>query len=153
MSTAKTGVTAKSVIDDVFGRALSREIWTANYEKALPLTVQDFDLTAVLPAVFYMFRFGYRRGKGRFLQVFGGDGETAKERKRIATIDHIASVLARTEGFKGFESDGVAQAILGDLLLCFCLENAKRALAGCGKTGFLGKMFPASSDFNKRSAL
>jgi hypothetical protein len=27
------------------------------------------------------------------------------------------------------------------------------SLAGCGKTGFLGKMFPASSDFNKRSAL
>lgn len=127
MNTARTGATAKSIVDDVFGRTLSREIWTGNYEEVLPLTVGGFDLTAVLPAVFYMFRFGYRRGKGKFLQVFGGEGGTSKERKRIATIDHIASILATTDGFEGFESD-VARAILGDLLLCFCLENAKRAL-------------------------
>src|SRR5579875_41882 len=127
MNTARTGATAKSIVDDVFGRTLSREIWTGNYEEVLPLTVGGFDLTAVLPAVFYMFRFGYRRGKGKFLQVFWGEGGTSKERKRIATIDHIASILATTDGFEGFESD-VARAILGDLLLCFCLENAKRAL-------------------------
>jgi hypothetical protein len=127
MSAAKTTVTAKSLVDDVFGRALSREIWTANYEKALPVTVQDFDLTAVLPAVFYMFRFGHRRGKGNFLQTFGGETATSRERKRAATIERVASALAKTEEFAGFQ-DETSRAILGDLLLCFCLENSKRAL-------------------------
>jgi hypothetical protein len=127
MSTAKPSATAKSIVDDVFGRALSREIWTANYEKALPVTVQDFDLTAVLPAVFYMFRFGYRRGKGNFLPAFANEAATSRERKRLATIERIASVLAQTEEFGGFD-DEITKAVLADLLLCFCLENSKRAL-------------------------
>src|SRR5579875_2631430 len=127
MNTARTGATAKSIVDDVFGRSLSREVWTGNYEEVLPLTVGGFDLTAVLPAVFYMFRFGYRRGKGKFLQVFGGEGGTSKERKRIATIDHIASILATTDGFEAFESDD-ARAIFADLLLGIGHGIAKRAL-------------------------
>ena len=127
MSATKSAATAKSIVDDVFGRALSREIWTANYEKALPITLQDFDLTAVLPAVFYMFRFGHRRGKGSFLQTFASEFATSRERKSAATIERVASVLAKTEEFADFE-DETSQAILGDLLLCFCLENSKRAL-------------------------
>ena len=74
---------------------MTREIWTGNYEKALPISVQDFDLSAVLPAVFYMFRFGQRRGKGKFLEAFGSDAGTAKERKQAATIERVASKLAR----------------------------------------------------------
>src|SRR5437660_481954 len=95
-------VTARAIVDDVFGRDMTREIWTGNYEKALPLSVQDFDLTAVLPAVFYMFRFGQRRGKGKFLDVFGSDEGTAKERRQAATIERIARTLAENEKFKGF---------------------------------------------------
>jgi hypothetical protein len=127
MSAASTATTAKSVVDDVLGRGVTREIWTANYDKALPVSVNEFDLTAVLPAVFYMFRFGWRRGRGRFLQTFGADTGTPKERRRAATIDRVASTLANTEEFKGFQ-DETSRAVLGDLLLCFCLENTKRAL-------------------------
>ncbi|HCA80931.1 MAG TPA: hypothetical protein DEP53_14480 [Bacteroidetes bacterium] len=127
MSTAKTSTTARSIVDDVFGRGMTREIWTGNYEKALPVSVQDFDLTAVLPAVFYMFRFGYRRGKGKFHETFGSDAKTTKERRRATTIDRVANKLAGTASFEGFQ-DETTRAILGDLLLCFCLENTKRAL-------------------------
>ena len=73
---------------------MTREIWTGNYEKALPISVQDFDLTGVLPAIFYMFRFGHRRGKGKFLETFGGDSGTPKERRRAATIERVAATLA-----------------------------------------------------------
>lgn len=127
MSQSKTATTARAIVDDVLGREMTREIWTGNYEKALPLSVQDFDLSAVLPAVFYMFRFGQRRGKGRFLETFGPRTGTAKERKQAATIERVANKLAETNKFVGFEGPA-EQAILGDFLLCFCLENAKRAL-------------------------
>jgi hypothetical protein len=126
MSAARTFITARSIVDDVLGRNMTREIWSGNYEKALPVSVQDFDLSAVLPAVFYMFRFGLRRGKGEFLEIFGGDAGTTKDRRKLATIERVASKLAETGSFEGFQ-DETARAILGDLLLCFCLENTKRA--------------------------
>lgn len=119
--------TARDKVDEVLGRGMTREIWTGNYEKALPISVQDFDLSAVLPAVFYMFRFGHRRGKGGFLDTFAADTGTAKERKRSATIERVASKLIEKNEFEGFAGE-VEQAILGDLLLCFCLENANREL-------------------------
>ena len=59
MSEARSATTARAIVDEVLGRGMTREIWTGNYEKALPISVQDFDLSAVLPAVFYMFRFGH----------------------------------------------------------------------------------------------
>jgi hypothetical protein len=126
MSRGSSGQTARAIVDEVLGRAMTKAIWTGNYDKVLPLSVQAFDLTAVLPAVFYMFRFGHRRGKGCFSQTFGGDG-TPSERKKAATIDRVASVLAQEDAFGGFESD-VEKAVLGDLLLSFCLENRNRAL-------------------------
>jgi len=119
MSPARTPKTARGIVDEVFGRGMNRAIWTGNYDKALPVTVQNFDLSAVLPAVFYMFRFGHRRGKGKFLETFGDGG--------LATIDRVAEKLADTEWFEGFKGP-TEQAILGDLLLAFCLENRKRAL-------------------------
>ncbi len=119
--------TARTIIDDVLGPAMTREIWTGNYEKALPVSVQYFDLSAVLPAVFYMFRFGHRRGKGRFLETYGSDTGTTKERRRAATVERVTNKLAKVEALEGFQ-DETTRAILGDLLLCFCLENSKRAL-------------------------
>ncbi len=139
MTPARTAITARAIIDDVLGRGMTREIWTGNYEKALPVSVQYFDLAAVLPAVFYMFRFAQRRGKGRFLDVFGGTEGTPRERRRAATIERIANKLAEADSFKGFDGE-TERAVLGDLLLCFCLENAKRAL---GRTEQVQRVAPA----------
>jgi hypothetical protein len=106
---------------------MTREIWTGNYERALPVSIQDFDLSAVLPAVFYMFRFGQRRGKGKFVETFGAETGTEKQRRQGATIERVAAKLADEDSFEGFSGE-TERAILGDLLLCFSLENAKRAL-------------------------
>jgi hypothetical protein len=125
--TGHTQMTGRAIVDDVLGRGKTREIWTGNYEKVLPVTVQDFDLSAVLPAVFFMFRFGYRRGKGKFLDTFGNSSDATNNRKPVATIDSVVNRLAGNTEFKGFE-DNTTRAILGDLLLCFCLENTKRSL-------------------------
>jgi hypothetical protein len=127
MSRGSTSAAVRAIIDDVFGRGMTRDIWAVNYDRVLPVTVADFDLTGVLPAVFYMFRFGHRRGKGRFIDTFSGDASTAKERRRHATAERVAAKLAEKPSFEGFEGK-TEQAILGDLLLSFCLENRNRAL-------------------------
>jgi hypothetical protein len=127
MSPSGTPRTARAIVDDVLGRGMTREIWSGDYENALPISIQDFELASVLPAVLYMFRFGHRRGKGKFLDTFGGGSGIARERRRAATIERVASTLAEKAWFEGFRGEA-EQAILGDLLLCFCVENAKRAL-------------------------
>ena len=66
---------ARAYVDDVLGRKMTREIWSGNYDKVLPLSVLGFEMSAVLPAVFYMFRFGQRRGGGNFLKTFGDNVE------------------------------------------------------------------------------
>jgi hypothetical protein len=135
----KATVTPRTIVDDVLGRGTTREVWTGNYEKVLPISVQDFDLTAVLPAVFYMFRFGHRRGKGTFLETFGGATGTTRDKKALATIERVAASLAQTVAFEGCDGE-TEQAILGDLLLSSCLENAKRAL---GRTEKIQRVAPA----------
>jgi hypothetical protein len=106
---------------------MTREVWTGNYAKVLPVSLQPFEPSAVLPAVFYMFRFGKRRGRGNFAQTFGGDTGNIRDRRRLATIEKVAENLVRDHCFEGFE-DEIGKAIMGDMLLSFCLENAKHQL-------------------------
>ena len=116
---------ARTIVEDVLSPRKTREIWTGNYEKALPISVQGFDLAAVLPAVFYMFRFGHRRGRGQFLEAFGpSETKQKRERRQAVTIDRIVDTLAISDQFLGFEND-TGKSILGDLLLCYCLENLR----------------------------
>ncbi len=120
-------VTARAIVDGVLGQAMTREIWTGNYEPVLPLSLQVVDLSAVLPAVFYMFRFGQRRGKGKFVDTFAGLDGTPRDRRQAATIERVAARLAPSVAFDGFAPQ-TPQVILGDLLLAFCLENKNKAL-------------------------
>ena len=122
-------VPPRELVTEILGRKMTREIWTSNYDKVLPVSVQDFDLSAVLPAVFYMFRFGRRRGPGQFVKTFGPSEGTPTQRKKGTTVQRVASTLARADNARFVEvGDDVGQAILGDLLLCYCLENRKYEL-------------------------
>lgn len=106
----------RAIVDAVFTKAIADQIWTANTYTVFPVTPQDFSVGAVLPAVFYMFRWGHRRGKGRFRQTFGIN--SAKP-----TIFYVAGKL--TDGnpeFASFDTE-IKKNILGDLLLCYALEN------------------------------
>lgn len=113
----------KRIVADVFGPNAVKELWTGNYEKVLPVTLQDFDIGAILPAVFYMFRFARRRGNGKFVATFS-QPSGGNQRKSV-TIEEVAGRLAEDTSFNGFD-DVVGQAILGDLLLAYCLENKNR---------------------------
>ena len=118
---------ARDIVREVLPRRMADEVWSAQYDKALPITFNEFELSAVLPAVFYMFRFGQRRGRGAFLNTFAPDGATVPERRRVATVERVAGKLAASPSLDGFDGD-VERAILGDLLLCFCLENTRHDL-------------------------
>ena len=119
--------TARAIVDEVLSRGMTREIWSGNYDKVLPVTLQSFELSAILPAVFYMFRYGERRGKGKFLETFSSGRNSSREQKKAATVKRIARDFAESGEFAGFSGEA-EKAILSDMLLCFCLENARHAL-------------------------
>ena len=131
--------TPRQLVEEVLARDMTREIWSGNYDKALPVSIQGFELSAVLPAVFYMFRFGHRRGTGKFLKTFGSDTGTPSQRRQSATIERVAEKLAGTDELHGFKGEA-EKAILGDLLLCFCLENVRH---GLGRNRQIQRVFPA----------
>lgn len=117
----------RKIVEDVLSSHMTREVWSGNFHKALPVSFQSFDLSEILPAVFYMFRFGERKGNGKFLETFGSDAGTPSQRRRSATIERVANRLAAADDLKGFDGE-TERAILGDLLLCFCLENVRHQL-------------------------
>lgn len=113
--------TAKTVVEEVFTPARTRELWTANYLPALPFTPQSFEIGALLPAMLYMARWGHRRGKGAFRETFGlvKDGKPQPP----STQDVVAGLLRKhPQAFIGF-TDETGPAQLADLLLSYCLEN------------------------------
>jgi hypothetical protein len=120
---------AKEVLEDVLGKAALSEIWAVNYSELIPFSLQSFEVGSVLPAIIYMFRRGDRRGAGHFHTTFAPtDGEVQKKRKGSSkrtepSIASVARVLASDiDKFPGFDTT-VSRQILGDLLLCQCLEN------------------------------
>ena len=117
----------RKLVEDVLSADMTREIWSGSYLRVLPVSLQAFELSAVLPAVFYMFRFGHRRGTGNFLKAFGSNTGTARQKRQSATVDRVVAKLAEMNELDGFDGD-CENAVLGDLLLCFCLENARRNL-------------------------
>ena len=117
----------RKIVEDALSPDLVEEIWTGSYDKVLPMTLLVFELSAVLPAVFYMFRYGHRRGAGNFLATYGPAAGTPAQKRRQTTVNRIAAKLADTNELTGFDGE-VEQAILGDLLLCFCLENVRHGL-------------------------
>lgn len=130
---------SREIVENVLGKEMTREIWTGNYEKVFPVSIQEFDLSAILPAVFYMFRYGHRRGKGKFIDTFADNKGTEKEKRRSATIQRVADCMSKNYALEGFQGE-VEQAVLGDLLLSFCLENTKHAL---GRTEQVQRVAPA----------
>lgn len=120
---------SRHIVEEVLGKRDAKELWGTGYRFSLPVTPQDYTLGSVLPAMLYMMRWGQRRGKGKFADVFG----------KHATLNDVSAKLATDEdkfvGFKGMTE----QAILADLLLAFCLENKAHKL---GRAEQVQRIFP-----------
>ena len=98
---------SKKIVESVFGSHMTSQIWTANYYRAFPFSLAGFELGSVLPAILYMFRWGNRRGKGKFNETFRNPSV------KKATIESVVKCLTESQFFDGFD-DGTARSILGD---------------------------------------
>lgn len=128
--------TAKSIVENVLSIPTTKRLWSSVYLPALPFTPQDFSMGAVLPAVLYMFRWGHRRGQGTFVKSFGR--EEGEKLKSPTIEDVVKKLLKRSDWFSGFGSQA-GMAILGDILLSFCLENKNHQT---GRTEQLQRAYP-----------
>ena len=120
----------RRVVEGVLGGHMTSKVWTSTYEPVFPFTPQDFAVGALLPMILYLFRWGHRRGRGKFEAVFGAGGKP--------TILSVADRLSREATLAGFE-DEPGRSILADMLLTSALENKRHAE---GHTEQVQRCFP-----------
>lgn len=106
---------------DALSASTVRRLWTVNYDPVLAVQPQDFSVGAILPALFYLFRWGVRRGHGRFVSTFsaGAGGPVGADDIAAKLMQHAA---VQVTGLAG-------PAILGDMVLAHCLEARKHSVA------------------------
>lgn len=108
----------RRIVESVLGGPMTAKVWTSNYAPVFPFTPQHFSVGALLPMILYLFRWGHRRGKGRFRETFGESGPP--------TVQSVTDLLTNGSSFSGFSSP-VGKAILGDMLLTSAIENRRRS--------------------------
>lgn len=127
---------SRKLVEGVFGPDMTAKIWTGNYSAVYPFVLNAFDISALLPAALYLFRWGHRRGKGRFIETFS---DPSAGRPAKPTIARVSEQLAGSEFFDGFD-DETSRAILGDLLLTYVFENKGYAE---GRNNQIQRVLPA----------
>src|ERR1019366_7344715 len=110
----------RKIVESVLGGNMTAKIWTNNYAPVLPFTAQDFPVGALLPMILYLFRWGHRRGRGRFSTVFASEGGGRP------TVRSVSTLLALDPRFDGFDSKAGLE-VIGDMLLSSVLENRRRS--------------------------
>jgi hypothetical protein len=108
----------RQVIEAVLGSQMTSQIWTSTYPPVFPFTPQDFSVGAILPMMLYLFRWGNRRGKGKFAEAYGAGAPP--------TISTTVAKLVDDPGIVGF-ANAAGRAILGDFLLTSILENRRHS--------------------------
>ena len=108
----------RQVVESVLGSQMTSQIWTSTYPPVFPFTPQDFSVGAILPMMLYLFRWGNRRGKGKFAEAYGAGAPP--------TISSTVEKLVDDPGISGFDSAS-GRAILGDFLLTSILENRRHS--------------------------
>lgn len=107
----------RKVVESVLGGNMTAQVWTSTYAPVFPFTPQGFSVGALLPMVLYLFRWGHRRGRGRFASTFVSPSGAP-------TIRSVANRLAQEPTLSGFD-DSISRSILGDMLLTSALENKR----------------------------
>ena len=108
----------RQVVESVLGSQMTAQIWTSTYPPVFPFVPQDFSVGAILPMMLYLFRWGNRRGKGKFAEAYGAGAPP--------TISTTVARLVEDPSIEGFDS-GIGRAILGDFLLTSILENRRHS--------------------------
>lgn len=117
----------RETLRQALGPAVERKVWSSNVESLLPLTFNDVDLEAVMPAVLYMLRWGARRGTGRFVTTFA---RTNDESGSITALDIADKLLETTNSFSldPAVTHATQQTIIANLVSGLCFDNRKSKL-------------------------
>ena len=110
---------ARKIVESVLGGHMTAKVWTGIYLPVFPFNPQGFTVRELLPMMLYLFRWGHRRGRGKFNAAFSSPGGKP-------TIESVSEKLAGDPRFDGFKGE-VGRAVLGDLLLTSALENRRHA--------------------------
>ncbi len=108
----------RQVVESVLGSQMTAQIWTSTYPPVFPFVPQHFSVGAILPMMLYLFRWGNRRGKGKFAEAYGAGSPP--------TISSTVARLVEDPSITGFDS-ATGRAILGDFLLTSILENRRHS--------------------------
>ena len=134
---------ARAIVRDVIPRRMADEIWSARYDKALPISFNAFELSAVLPVgvLHVPIRAASRPGRvskdlrtGRRVPSRNDGGQPPWNGlpgscRPAPTSTALAAMSSR--------------AILGDLLLCF-LSGELRSTILAGTSRFSGLLLPTT---------
>lgn len=128
----------KKIVFYNLSRNKPSELWSVVNNSVLPITPQEFSIGAVLPAILYMMRWGYRRGKGKFINTFG-DPTATKTKEKAANVSNVSERLVKdNDSFIGFDGE-VEKNILSDLFLTYCFENTSHS---SGRKKTIQRAFP-----------
>lgn len=89
---------ARKVVESVLGGHMTSQVWTSTYSPVFPFTPQGFSVGALLPMVLYLFRWGHRRGRGKFASAFASP-------QGAPTIRSVTDRLAQDPLLSGFEDE------------------------------------------------
>ncbi|MDG6999695.1 MAG: hypothetical protein JRN15_11330 [Nitrososphaerota archaeon] len=115
----------RQILEDALSKAIVTKVWSANVESIMPLTFNDVDLQAVMPAVLYTLRWGGRRGGGRFIESFASNGA-----RDVKPLDVARKVLDRQRASGRFVcdqdiSDDEQSSTIANLFSGLCFDNRK----------------------------
>ena len=128
---AANNKTERELLREALGPVIERKLWSANVEALLPLTFNDVDIEAVMPAVLFTLRWGGRRGAGAFVQSFTPPDSLGRSRSEGVTALDIARTIQRRNNEGNVVQvgtgvqDGAAENILANLLSGLCFDNRK----------------------------
>jgi hypothetical protein len=111
---------ARKIVESVLGGNMTAKVWTINYAPVFPFTPHQFSVGALLPMILYLFRWGHRRGRGKFNTVFSPPSGAKP------TVRSVSNLLAADPRFEGFDTKA-GREMLGDMLLSSALENRRHS--------------------------
>ncbi len=101
--------------------------WTSATMPVYPAIPQNFAVGGILPAIFYLFRRGVRRGTGHFHKTYrSGSAVTISSILEVLACGVAEQANGQAARFVEFR-DELRKEVLGDLLLAHTLENRRRS--------------------------
>ncbi len=124
----------QELVEKVLGEDTAERLWTKIYWPVLPVNPQSFALGSVLPALWYLLRFGRRRGRGKFNATYGRNPQD----REISALD-VARKL-QGPGWSQRPPSEIGADVIADFLLASAFEVRGRSQ---GRSAPVQRVYPS----------